>query len=76
MRSRWAPPNRHTEFDEGDDGLSPIRGVFDNAKNPPLPYTAAVGAIPLGLEPELHLVLRRASNSAHLPRARQRARAA
>ena len=52
-----APPsNRHLDFDEGDDVLGPIRGVFDNGKIPSLPYVAGVSAISLDLKAELSQV--------------------
>ncbi len=38
--------------------LGPIRGLFDNGKNPRLPFAAAVGAVPLDLTGELYLVRR------------------
>ncbi len=46
------------EFGEGDEMLGPIRGLFDDGKNPPLPFAAAVGAVPLDLTGELYLVRR------------------
>jgi hypothetical protein len=51
-------PQRRIEFGEGDEILGPIRGLFDNGKNPPLPFAAAVGAVPLDLTGELYLVRR------------------
>ena len=48
---------RHIEFDEGSDVLGPIHGVFDDNRNPSVPYDAAVSAIPLNLQAALYQVM-------------------
>ena len=51
-----APTNRRVEFDESDEALGPIDGVFDDAKNPRLAYADAVGRIKLDLKAVLYTV--------------------
>ncbi len=49
-------PNRRVEFDESDEALGPIDGVFDDGKNARLAYAAAVGRIKLDLKAVLYTV--------------------
>jgi hypothetical protein len=54
LQAAGGPTNRRVEFDESDEALGPIRGVFDDGKNPRLAYAEAVGRVPLDLKAELH----------------------